>query len=239
MGNAKRVVDLFAGCGTFTLPLAEKAEVWALEGEDEMIAALDQGWRQAQGLKKVTAQTRDLFRNPLMPEDLNPFGAPYDAAVIDPPRAGAEAQVAELAQAGTPVIAYVSCNPVTFARDAATLVAAGYVLNWVQVVDQFRWSGHAELVANFTKTPEREPHKDHDEHTQNPAGSERFGRIITAIILLNAVTLGLETSQEVMARFGGVITLIDNLCLSSFCRRNPGEALCLSAEVLPGRLEHL
>ena len=151
VGNAKRVVDLFAGCGTFTLPLAETAEVWALEGESEMIAALDQGWRQAQGLKKVTAQTRDLFRAPLMPEDLNPFGASYDAAVIDPPRAGAEAQIAELAQAGTPIIAYVSCNPVTFARDAATLVTAGYVLNWVQVVDQFRWSGHSELVANFTK----------------------------------------------------------------------------------------
>lgn len=148
--GAKRIVDLFAGCGTFTLPLAEDAEVWALEGEKDMIAALDAGWRKAQGLKKVTAESRDLFRNPLTPEDLNPFGAKYEAAVIDPPRAGAEAQVAELAKAKTPVIAYVSCNPVTFARDAKILTDAGYRLNWVQPVDQFRWSAHIELAASFT-----------------------------------------------------------------------------------------
>ena len=102
------------------------------------------------GLKKVTTETRDLFRNPLLPEDLNPFGAAYDAVVIDPPRAGAEAQVAELAQARTPKLAYVSCNPITFARDAETLVKAGYTLDWVQVVDQFRWSSHTELVASLT-----------------------------------------------------------------------------------------
>ncbi len=96
--DAKRIVDLFSGCGTFSLPLAEDAEVLALESEKDMIAALDAGWRQAQGLKKVTAQSRDLFRNPMTPEDLKPFGTFYEAAVIDPPRAGAEAQVAELAR---------------------------------------------------------------------------------------------------------------------------------------------
>lgn len=148
--GAKRIVDLFAGCGTFALPLAQAAEVHAVEGEREMVAALDAGWRKAKGLKKVTTETRDLFRNPLLPEDLNPFGAAFDAAVIDPPRAGAEAQVAQLAKARTPVIAYVSCNPVSFARDAKTLVAAGYSLDWVQAVDQFRWSAHTELVARFT-----------------------------------------------------------------------------------------
>lgn len=148
--GAKRIADLFAGCGTFSLPLAENAEVLAVEGEKDMIAALDAGWRKAQGLKKVTALARDLFRNPLTPEDLNPFGARYDAAVIDPPRAGAEAQVAQLAKARTPVIAYVSCNPVTFARDARTLADAGYRLNWIQPVDQFRWSSHIELAASFT-----------------------------------------------------------------------------------------
>ena len=148
--GAKRLVDLFAGCGTFALPLAQDAEVHAVEGERDMIAALDAGWRRAQGLKKITSEVRDLFRNPLLPEDLNPFGAHFDAAVIDPPRAGGEAQIAQLAQARTPVIAYVSCNPVTFARDAKTLVAAGYRLNWVQVVDQFRWSAHTELAASFT-----------------------------------------------------------------------------------------
>ncbi|WP_170404839.1 class I SAM-dependent RNA methyltransferase [Ruegeria arenilitoris] len=143
--GAKRVVDLFAGSGTFSLPLAETAEVQAVEGEAAMTDALDQGWRRAQGLKRVTTEARDLFRRPLMPDELKSF----DAVVIDPPRAGAEAQVAELAQAQRPVIAYVSCNPVTFARDAKTLINAGYTLEWVQVVDQFRWSSHTELAARF------------------------------------------------------------------------------------------
>ncbi|KIC36317.1 class I SAM-dependent RNA methyltransferase [Leisingera sp. ANG-M7] len=147
--GAKRIVDLFAGCGTFSLPLAQAAEVHAVEGEREMVRALDAGWRKAKGLKKVTIEARDLFRNPLLSEDLNPFGAAFEAAVIDPPRAGAEAQVAQLAKARTPVIAYVSCNPVSFARDAKALVEAGYSLDWVQVVDQFRWSAHTELAAKF------------------------------------------------------------------------------------------
>ncbi|WP_425044934.1 class I SAM-dependent RNA methyltransferase [Primorskyibacter sp. S87] len=145
--GARRIVDLFAGCGTFTLPLAEQAELHAYEGDRDMIRALDAGWRNAQGLKKVTSITRDLFRRPLMPDELNPFGAAFEAAVVDPPRAGADAQISQLAQARTPVIAYVSCNPVTFARDAAVLTGAGYILDWVQVVDQFRWSPHVELVA--------------------------------------------------------------------------------------------
>ncbi len=144
--GAKRVVDLFAGSGTFSLPLAQIAEVHAVEGEADMTAALDQGWRKAKGLKRVTTEARDLFRRPLMPDELRHF----DAIVLDPPRAGAEAQVSELAQAQRPVIAYVSCNPVTFARDAKTLVNAGYTLEWVQVVDQFRWSSHVELAARFT-----------------------------------------------------------------------------------------
>ncbi len=148
--GSKRIMDLFAGCGTFSLPLAEQADVHAVEGEGTMIDALDVGWRKAQGLHKVTSEVRDLFRRPMMPDELAPFGAAYDAVVIDPPRAGAEAQAAEIAQAKTPVIAYVSCNPVTFARDARVLVDAGYRINWVQVVDQFRWSPHAELAASFT-----------------------------------------------------------------------------------------
>ncbi len=143
--DAKRIVDLFAGCGTFSLPLAQSAEVHAVEGEAEMTRALDQGWRKAQGLKQVTTAARDLFRRPLMPDELRKF----DAVVLDPPRAGAEAQVVELAEAKRPVIAYVSCNPVTFARDAKMLVNAGYTLEWVQVVDQFRWSSHTELAAQF------------------------------------------------------------------------------------------
>ena len=145
--GAKTVVDLFAGCGTFALPLAERAEVHAIEGDDVMLKALDKGWRQAQGLKRVTTETRDLFRRPLEIDEL----AKISAAVIDPPRAGAEAQIAVLAESTVPKIAMVSCNPVTFARDAAKLVNGGYVLDWVQVVDQFRWSPHVEMVASFTR----------------------------------------------------------------------------------------
>ena len=147
VGKANRIADLFAGCGTFALPLARRAEVAAFEGEAEMIAALDRGWREAQGIKQVTATTRDLFRRPLLPDEFKGI----DAVVIDPPRAGAEAQIAALASSDVPVIAMVSCNPVTFARDAATLVQAGYVISPVQVVDQFRWSAHVEMVAGFTK----------------------------------------------------------------------------------------
>ncbi|WP_171175253.1 class I SAM-dependent RNA methyltransferase [Ruegeria sp. HKCCD8929] len=146
VGGAKRVADLFAGCGTFSLPLAQGAEMHAVEGEAAMTEALDRGWRKTRGLKQLTTEARDLFRRPLMPDEL----AKFDALVLDPPRAGAEAQVAELAQARRPAIAYVSCNPVTFARDAKALTEAGYRLNWVQVVDQFRWSAHVELAASFT-----------------------------------------------------------------------------------------
>ncbi len=146
VGSAKKVTDLFAGCGTFSLPLAKTAEVHAVEGEAEMTRALDQGWRKAPDLKRVTTEARDLFRRPLMPDELKRF----DAVVLDPPRAGAEAQVLELAQAKPPVIAYVSCNPISFARDARHLINAGYTLDWIQVVDQFRWSSHTELAASFT-----------------------------------------------------------------------------------------
>lgn len=145
--GARRVVDLFAGCGTFALPLAETSEVHAVEGQAEMLEALATGWRKATGLRKVSTETRDLFRNPLTPEDLDPF----DIAVIDPPRAGAAAQVAQLAVSNINKIAMVSCNPVSFAQDAKTLVDAGFSVDWVQVVDQFRWSTHIEQVASFTR----------------------------------------------------------------------------------------
>jgi 23S rRNA (uracil1939-C5)-methyltransferase len=146
IGPARRVVDLFAGSGTFSLPLAGSAEVHAVESDAAMLAALDRGWRQAQGLHRVTMETRDLFRRPLEPDEFKGF----DAVVIDPPRAGAEAQTATLARSRIPVIAAVSCNPVTFARDARMLTEAGYVLDWVQAVDQFRWAAHVELVARFS-----------------------------------------------------------------------------------------
>ena len=147
LGPQKRVVDLFSGIGTFALPLAEAMEVHAVEGDAAMTRALDLAARNTPGLHRISTETRDLFRRPLEPDELKPF----TGAVIDPPRAGAEAQTDRLAAGTIPVIAAVSCNPVTFARDAPTLTEAGYRLDWVQVVDQFRWSNHVELVARLSR----------------------------------------------------------------------------------------
>ncbi len=146
VGSARKIADLFAGVGTFALPLAERAEVHAVESEAAMLTALDKGARAAEGLRRVTVETRDLYRRPLEADEFKGV----EAVVIDPPRAGAEAQTRTLAAAKIPVIAAVSCNPVTFARDAKVLVNAGYSLDWVQVVDQFRWSAHVELAARFS-----------------------------------------------------------------------------------------
>ncbi len=145
--GAKRIADLFAGCGTFSLPLAAQAEIHAVEGEADMLKALDAGWRFATGLKTVSTETRDLFRRPLVPLELKQ----YDAVVIDPPRAGAAAQMAEIAASNIRLVGAVSCNPISFARDAKTLVDAGFTLDWVRPVDQFRWSGHVELAAKFSR----------------------------------------------------------------------------------------
>ncbi len=147
VGDARRLADLFAGCGTFALPLADTAEVHAVEAAEPMLAALDAGWRTAPGLRRVSTERRDLFARPLLPAELSRF----DAVVIDPPRAGAEAQARALAASSVARIAAVSCEPASFARDAAILVAGGYRLDWVQPVDQFRWSGHVELAARFTR----------------------------------------------------------------------------------------
>ena len=147
VGPARKIVDLFCGLGTFALPLAEQAEVLAFEGDPAMVQALDKGARNAEGLRRLTATTRDLFRRPLEPDEFKGV----DAVVIDPPRAGAEAQTHALARARVPVIAAVSCNPATFARDARILIEAGYKLDWVQPIDQFRWSAHVELVARLSR----------------------------------------------------------------------------------------
>ena len=145
--GCRKVVDLFAGCGTFSFPLAQGAAVHAVEGAPEMIAALQDAARHTAGLKPVTAEVRDLFRRPLEGSDL----AGFDGAVIDPPRAGAAAQVAALAADGPTVIAMVSCNPATFARDARSLIEAGYRMGPITIVDQFRWSSHVELVSRFSR----------------------------------------------------------------------------------------
>ncbi|MEM6621234.1 MAG: class I SAM-dependent RNA methyltransferase [Pseudomonadota bacterium] len=145
--GARRIADLFAGVGTFTLPLAQTAEVHAVEADGAPLRALDRAWRHTEGMRKVSAETRDLFRRPLRPADF----ASFDAAVFDPPRAGARAQAEQLASSPLPRIAAVSCNPATFARDARLLVDGGYRLDWVLPVDQFRWTPHVELVAAFSR----------------------------------------------------------------------------------------
>ncbi len=147
VGNARRIGDLFAGLGTFALPLAESADVLAVEGDVAMTAALSHAARNTAGLHQITVQTRDLFRRPLEVDEFKGI----DAVVIDPPRAGAEAQITTLAQSRVANVAAVSCNPTTFARDAKILLAGGYSVDFVQVVDQFRWSHHVELVAGFSR----------------------------------------------------------------------------------------
>ena len=149
--GAVRVADLFSGCGTFALRLAERGPVSAVEAETAMVEALQQAANHGELPYPVRAITRDLFRDALSADEL----AGFDAVVLDPPRAGAAAQVAELARSDVPVIAYVSCDPSSFARDAAVLVQGGYRLDWVQVVDQFRWSPHTELAARLSRSHKR------------------------------------------------------------------------------------
>lgn len=141
--GSERVVDLFAGAGTFTLPLASSVSVHAVEGEEAAIRALGRAAKKTAGLQPVTTEVRDLFRNPLDWKDLKRF----DAAVIDPPRAGAEAQTRELATSSLTRIAMVSCNATTFARDLKTLTTAGWRVTRITPLDQFIWSPHIEIVA--------------------------------------------------------------------------------------------
>ncbi|MGN7159693.1 class I SAM-dependent RNA methyltransferase [Sphingomonas sp. SAFR-052] len=143
--GAAIVADLFAGLGTFTLSRGSNTRTYAGEAGREAIMALKLA--AARAGRPVVADHRDLFRRPLTPAEIDRF----DAVILDPPRAGAREQAAALAEANVPVIAYVSCNPSSFARDAKTLVQAGYRLDWVQPVGQFRWSTHVELVARLVR----------------------------------------------------------------------------------------
>lgn len=145
IGSAAAVADLFAGVGTFALSVQKGRKIYAAEGARDAIAALAAAANRARAL--VATEHRDLFRRPLIPIELNRFGA----VILDPPRAGAEEQVVQLAASAVPVIAYVSCNPASFARDAKLLIDGGYTLDWVQPVGQFRWSTHVELAGRFLK----------------------------------------------------------------------------------------
>jgi 23S rRNA (uracil1939-C5)-methyltransferase len=151
LSRAKKVADLFAGCGSFALRLAAKAEVHAVEGDAAALAALDHGFRFATGLKRVTHERRDLFRRPLTFKELNGF----DGLVFDPPRAGAEDQSKQIARSDVPFVAAVSCNPATLARDLAILLDGGYRLKNVTPIDQFLWSPHVETVALLEKPRKR------------------------------------------------------------------------------------
>ncbi len=147
-GESRLVADVFSGIGTYSFPLLAQAQhVDALEGDMEMVKAVHSAIRQHGLKKRLTAQWRDLFAKPLTVEELNR----YDAVVLNPPRAGAGNQCRQLARSGVPTIAYVSCNPERFVRDASLLLAGGYQLRSVQPIDQFVWSHHLELVAHFSR----------------------------------------------------------------------------------------
>ena len=140
----KKIADLFAGCGTFTGPLLDYAPVLAVETDGPAIRALQDAARTANTL---TVEKRNLFTEPLSWQELKP----YDTVIFDPPRAGAQAQSAALANSKIATIIAISCNPSTFARDAALLQQGGYKLETIQLIDQFTWSAHVEIVALFTR----------------------------------------------------------------------------------------
>lgn len=145
--GARSAADLFCGVGPFALRLAEQMRVLAVDSSGPAVAALGEASRRTSGLKPVTTDVRDLFRQPWMPREL----AGFDAVVIDPPRAGAEAQARQLARSAVRTVVSVSCDPATFARDAEILLEGGYRLESVTPVDQFAWTAHVEVVGVFRK----------------------------------------------------------------------------------------
>lgn len=147
VGKAKSIADLFCGVGPFALRLAARARVAAIDNDKAAIAALAQAARTTQGLKPVTTAVRNLMSEPLVAGELKEF----DAVVFDPPRAGAEAQARKLAGSQVKRVVAVSCEPESFARDAAILVSGGYRLEQVTAVDQFKWSKHIECVGVFRR----------------------------------------------------------------------------------------
>jgi 23S rRNA (uracil1939-C5)-methyltransferase len=147
VGDARRVVDLFCGMGTFTFPMAQRAQVLAVDGDKQAVTALENAAKRTPGLKPIETKLRDLFREPLSVREL----AGFDAAVFDPPRAGAATQAAMLADTPIKTVVAVSCNPATLARDARILLDGGYKLERVTPIDQFLYSPHIEAVAVFRR----------------------------------------------------------------------------------------
>jgi 23S rRNA (uracil1939-C5)-methyltransferase len=145
--KAKTIADLFCGVGPFALRLAERARITAIDSDSKAIDALKAAAKTAAGLKPIEAFARDLFRRPLVLQELNKF----DVVIFDPPRQGAEAQAREIAKSKVPVVIAVSCNAATFARDAKLLIDGGYRLDAVTPVDQFKYTAHVEIVARFAR----------------------------------------------------------------------------------------
>ncbi|MEH6527723.1 MAG: 23S rRNA (uracil(1939)-C(5))-methyltransferase RlmD [Sneathiella sp.] len=143
--NCSNVVDLFAGCGSFAFPLSRLSKVHAVDGDEELISALQRSANK--NILPISTEVRDLFRRPLFTNELKN----YDGLLFDPPRAGAKAQVEEIAESSVGTVVALSCNPVTFARDISHLISAGYELEFVQPVDQFLWSPHVEMIAVLRK----------------------------------------------------------------------------------------
>lgn len=145
--KAKSVADLFCGIGPFALRIAERAKVLATDIDGKAVTALAGAARSARGLKEIRTEQRNLFASPYTPAELDGF----DAVIFNPPRAGAEAQTKRLAKSRVPSVIGVSCDPATFARDAAILVAGGYRLKRITPIDQFAWSSHVEIVGEFER----------------------------------------------------------------------------------------
>ena len=145
--DAKHVADLYAGCGALSFPMAGHARVHAVESVAAMTAAIDRAAGRAGLAGRITSETRDLDRRPLLAKEC----ARFDAVVFDPPRAGAKHQAEALARSDVPLVVALSCNPVSFARDARILVDGGYAMESVQPIDQFLWSAHVEVAAVFRR----------------------------------------------------------------------------------------
>lgn len=147
LGNSRKAADLFCGVGPFALRLAATMAVRSYDCDRNAISQLQNAARHTQGLRPIIAEVRDLFRAPLVASELDDF----DGLVLDPPRAGAEAQARRIAQSGTKRVVYISCDVQTFARDAAILVSGGYKLEKVFPVDQFKWTAYLEMAGWFAK----------------------------------------------------------------------------------------
>jgi 23S rRNA (uracil1939-C5)-methyltransferase len=145
VGAAGRIADLYAGCGSLSLPMAKRAQVHAVEADAALLAALRRATGAVPG--RLSLEERDLERSPLTDAELERF----DAVVFDPPRAGAVSQAVQLARSRVGRVVAVSCHPGSFARDARILVDGGYRLERVLPIDQFLWSHHIELVGQFVR----------------------------------------------------------------------------------------